>query len=64
MRSLVALRALEPRLRLGWSVPRVKKDYTASRDHALPAYGLLRQRAPPPAVRGGRRTSARVAATR
>ena len=29
MRSLVALRALEPRLRLGWSVPRARRDYTA-----------------------------------
>ena len=29
MRSLVAVRALEPRLRLGWSVPRARRDYTA-----------------------------------
>jgi glycerophosphoryl diester phosphodiesterase len=41
MRSLVTLRELEPRLRLGWSVPRVKRDYTASRLTLLPAYGLL-----------------------
>jgi glycerophosphoryl diester phosphodiesterase len=41
MRSLIALRALEPRLRLGWSVPRVKRDYTASPITLLPAYGLL-----------------------
>jgi glycerophosphoryl diester phosphodiesterase len=41
MRSLVVLRALEPRLRLGWSVPRVKRDYTASPLTLLPAYGLL-----------------------
>jgi len=41
MRSLVVLRELEPRLRLGWSVPRVKRDYTASPVTLLPAYGLL-----------------------
>jgi glycerophosphoryl diester phosphodiesterase len=40
MRSLVALRGLEPSLRLGWSVPRVKRDYT--RSPLLPfAYALL-----------------------
>jgi glycerophosphoryl diester phosphodiesterase len=38
MRSLVVLRQLEPALRLGWSVPRVKKDYTASPLLRLPAY--------------------------
>jgi len=41
MRSLIVLRELEPRLRLGWSVPRVKRDYTASPFTLLPAYGLL-----------------------
>ena len=41
MRSLIVLRELEPRLRLGWSVPRVKRDYTASALTLLPAYGLL-----------------------
>jgi len=41
MRSLVAIRALEPRLRLGWSVPRVRKDYSRSPVWALPAWGLL-----------------------
>jgi glycerophosphoryl diester phosphodiesterase len=41
MRSLIVLRELEPRLRLGWSVPRVKRDYTASAFTLLPAYGLL-----------------------
>ena len=41
MRSLVALRELEPRLRLGWSVPRVRRDYTRSRLTTLPAYALL-----------------------
>jgi glycerophosphoryl diester phosphodiesterase len=60
MRSLVALRALEPRLRLGWSVPRVKRDYTASPITLLPAYALLlnlRRRLPGVAaghVRAGR----------
>ena len=38
MRSLVQIRALEPRLRLGWSVPRVRRDYTASVLTKLPAY--------------------------
>ena len=41
MRSLIRLRELEPALRLGWSVPRVKRDYTASARTLLPAYGLL-----------------------
>jgi glycerophosphoryl diester phosphodiesterase len=41
MRSLVAIRALEPALRLGWSVPRARRDYTASPVLAVPAYVLL-----------------------
>jgi glycerophosphoryl diester phosphodiesterase len=41
MRSLVALRQLEPRLRLGWSVPRVRRDYTQSWLYRLPAYSAL-----------------------
>jgi glycerophosphoryl diester phosphodiesterase len=41
MRSLVTLRELEPRLRLGWSVPRVKRDYTASALTVAPAWALL-----------------------
>jgi glycerophosphoryl diester phosphodiesterase len=41
MRSLVAIRALEPGLRLGWSVPRVRKDYSRSALWAVPAWGLL-----------------------
>jgi glycerophosphoryl diester phosphodiesterase len=41
MRSLVTLRALDPALRLGWSVPRVKRDYTRSPLTRLPAYALL-----------------------
>jgi len=60
MRSLVALRELEPRLRLGWSVPRVRRDYTSSALTAVPAWGLLlrmRRRLPAVAtahVRAGR----------
>jgi glycerophosphoryl diester phosphodiesterase len=38
MRSLVVLRALEPRLRLGWSVPRLRNDPTVSLVTRLPAY--------------------------
>jgi glycerophosphoryl diester phosphodiesterase len=38
MRSLVRLRALEPSLRLGWSVPRIRRDYAASPLLAAPAY--------------------------
>ncbi|HEX2411602.1 MAG TPA: glycerophosphodiester phosphodiesterase [Solirubrobacteraceae bacterium] len=41
MRSLVTIRELEPRLRLGWSVPRVKRDYAASPLWAVPAWALL-----------------------
>jgi glycerophosphoryl diester phosphodiesterase len=41
MRSLVVLRELEPRLRLGWSVPRVRRDYTQSWLYRLPAYSAL-----------------------
>jgi glycerophosphoryl diester phosphodiesterase len=41
MRSLVALRELEPALRLGWSVPRVRKDYTQTWLYRLPAYSAL-----------------------
>jgi glycerophosphoryl diester phosphodiesterase len=41
MRSLVAVRALEPRLRLGWSVPRARRDYTTSWLYKLPAYAAL-----------------------
>ena len=53
MRSLVAVRALEPRLRLGWSVPRARRDYTASRLWMLPAYAMvarIRRRLPAAAV--------------
>jgi glycerophosphoryl diester phosphodiesterase len=54
MRSLVELRRLEPGLRLGWSVPRVRRDYTASRLLRVPAYGLLvRMRRRLPSVAAG-----------
>jgi glycerophosphoryl diester phosphodiesterase len=41
MRSLVRLRELEPGLRLGWSVPRLRKDPLRSPLTAVPAYALL-----------------------
>jgi glycerophosphoryl diester phosphodiesterase len=41
MRSLIVLRRLEPALRLGWSVPRVRRDYTQSWLLRLPAYSAL-----------------------
>jgi glycerophosphoryl diester phosphodiesterase len=54
MRSLVILRELEPRLRLGWSVPRVKRDYTKQLLYAVPAYTfLLYARRRLPAVAAG-----------
>lgn len=39
--SLRAVRALEPALRLGWSVPKVRRDYTQMRFARYPAYGML-----------------------
>ena len=41
MRSLVKIRALEPGLRLGWSVPRAHRDYTKSIVWLLPALSAL-----------------------
>jgi glycerophosphoryl diester phosphodiesterase len=41
MRSLVKIRALEPGLRLGWSVPRARRDYTKSYLWLLPALSAL-----------------------
>ncbi|MDA0163195.1 glycerophosphodiester phosphodiesterase [Solirubrobacter ginsenosidimutans] len=38
MRSLLVLRQLEPKLRLGWSVPRLRKDPTKAWLTKLPAY--------------------------
>ena len=49
MRSLVAIRAVEPALRLGWSVPRAHRDYTKSVLWVLPALSalaLMRRRLP------------------
>ena len=40
MRSLVVLRGLEPTLRLGWSVPRLRRGYPSPAT-VVPAYGLL-----------------------
>jgi glycerophosphoryl diester phosphodiesterase len=39
--SLAVLRALEPGLRVGWSVPRVKRDYTTDMLTAVPALAAL-----------------------
>lgn len=39
--SLARVRALEPALRLGWSVPRVRRDYTTHLLTAIPALALL-----------------------
>ena len=41
LESLDRIRAVEPRLRLGLSVPNVRRDYTESRLHVLPALALL-----------------------
>jgi glycerophosphoryl diester phosphodiesterase len=39
--SLARVRVLEPALRLGWSVPRVKRDYTTHLLTAIPALAAL-----------------------
>jgi glycerophosphoryl diester phosphodiesterase len=39
--ELDAIRALEPALRLGWSVPRVRRDYTTHLLTAIPALAIL-----------------------
>jgi len=39
--GLARIRAAEPGVALGWSVPRVRRDYTASPFTALPALGML-----------------------
>jgi glycerophosphoryl diester phosphodiesterase len=39
--SLAQIRAAEPALRLGWSVPRVRRDYTTDMLTALPAFAML-----------------------
>lgn len=39
--SLASVRALEPALRLGWSVPRARRDYTASKLYVAPALAAI-----------------------
>jgi glycerophosphoryl diester phosphodiesterase len=39
--SLARIRAAEPSLRLGWSVPRVRRDYTTDMLTAIPALAVL-----------------------
>jgi glycerophosphoryl diester phosphodiesterase len=39
--SLTLLRATDPALRLGWSVPRVRRDYTTDMLTAIPALAML-----------------------
>ncbi len=39
--GLAKIRAAEPTLRLGWSVPRVRRDYTTDMLTAIPALALL-----------------------
>jgi glycerophosphoryl diester phosphodiesterase len=39
--DLDAMRALEPRLRVGWSVPRARRDYTTNLLTVVPALAML-----------------------
>jgi len=39
--GLAQIRAAEPTLRLGWSVPRVRRDYTTDMLTAIPALAIL-----------------------
>jgi glycerophosphoryl diester phosphodiesterase len=39
--ALALIRAAEPTLRLGWSVPRVRRDYTTDMLTAIPALAML-----------------------
>ncbi len=39
--GLAKIRAAEPQLRLGWSVPRVRRDYTTDMLTAIPALAML-----------------------
>jgi glycerophosphoryl diester phosphodiesterase len=39
--ALDRIRAAEPKLRLGWSVPRVRRDYTTDMLTAIPALAIL-----------------------
>jgi glycerophosphoryl diester phosphodiesterase len=40
-KDLDAMRAIEPSLRVGWSVPRARRDYTEDRLMAIPALAML-----------------------
>jgi glycerophosphoryl diester phosphodiesterase len=40
-RELDAMRLIEPSLRVGWSVPRARRDYTEDRLIAIPALAML-----------------------
>ena len=65
MRSLVEIRALEPKLRLGWSVPRLKRDPTTMWLTKLPAYAgaaYMRARLPSAVRRAASAPSARRSA--
>ena len=64
MRSLVVLRALEPRLRLGWSVPRVKRDYDRVVGDQAARLRRDRRYLRPPAARRAPATRPPAAATR
>jgi glycerophosphoryl diester phosphodiesterase len=39
--TLASIRALEPQLRIGWSVPRVRRDYTTDMLTVIPALAML-----------------------
>lgn len=39
--GLARIRAVEPKLRLGWSVPRVRRDYTTDMLTVIPALAML-----------------------
>ncbi len=62
--GLAQIRAAEPGLRLGWSVPRVRRDYTTDMLTAIPALAIL-TRLPRDAAAAERgRRSATAASTR
>jgi glycerophosphoryl diester phosphodiesterase len=41
LQSLERIRSLEPALRLGWSVPRARRDYTQSKLYIAPALAMI-----------------------
>jgi glycerophosphoryl diester phosphodiesterase len=41
LESVDRLKALEPGLRVGWSVPKARRDYTLSAVWKIPAYGMI-----------------------